>query len=132
MAYLLLFHSHMRWLIVLIALLALIKLAVGWLRGAKFGTLDSGLVAGFSGLMDLQATLGAVLLIWNGLAGTGFPMYRIEHAVTMVLAAGVVHLRSRWKKADDQTRFRNFLLLILLSLVLVWAGVARLPGGWSR
>lgn len=132
MSMILVIHSHTRWLVILVALIAVVKFTVGWLRGGAFKGMDRGLAAGFSGLMDLQATLGLVFLIWNGLAGTGFPMYRIEHAVIMVLAATAGHLPARWKNFPDALRYRNTLFSIVAALVLVYLGVARLPGGWTR
>jgi hypothetical protein len=80
----------------------------------------------------LQVTLGSILLIWSGLAGAGFPVYRIEHAVTMIIAAVVAHLQARWKNADDKTRFRNSLFIILDTLIIIFIGLSFLPGGWSR
>ena len=133
MSILLMLHSIVRWVIVLVAVVAIVKLALGWLRGGAFKGMDRGLVAGFSGLMDLQATLGIVFLLWNGLATEiGFPRHRIEHAFVMIIAAVVAHLPARWKSAADATRFRNSLLAIVVSLVLVYIGVATLPGGWNR
>jgi hypothetical protein len=132
MAFLLSTHSHLRWLILLVALAAIIKFAWGWLRGGAFKGMDRGLAAGFSGLMDLQATLGIILLVWNGLAGAGFPMFRIEHAVTMTVAAVVAHLHAKWKNAEDKIRFRNSLFIIVDTLIIIFIGVARLPGGWGR
>jgi hypothetical protein len=132
MSFLLIIHSYLRWLILIVALVAVIKFAIGWRRGGAFQKMDRGLASGFSGLMDLQATLGLVFLIWNGLAGTGFPMFRIEHAVTMTVAAAVAHLHVLWKNADDKKRFRNLLFIILDTLIIVFIGVARLPGGWGR
>jgi len=44
----------------------------------------------------------------------------------------VAHLHVIWKSADDKLRFRNSLFTILLVLIFVFIGVARLPGGWSR
>jgi hypothetical protein len=131
MALLLSIHSHLRWLILIVALIAAVKFAWGWLRGGAFKGMDRGLASGFSGLMDLQATLGLVFLIWNGLAGAGFPMYRIEHAVTMIVAAMVAHLPMLWKAADDKKRFRNTLFIVLDTLIIVFIGVARLPKGWG-
>jgi hypothetical protein len=125
-------HSHLRWLVLLVAVLAVVKFAVGWLRGSEFKGMDRGLAAGFSGAMDVQATLGLILFIWMGVAGMGFPMYRIEHAVTMIIAAVVAHLPARWKNAADNIRFRNTLFCILGALLLVYVGVMRLPGGWNR
>jgi hypothetical protein len=125
-------HSHLRWLVLFVAILAVVKFAVGWLRGGEFKGMDRGLAAGFSGVLDLQVTLGLILFIWMGAAGAGFPVYRIEHAVTMIAAAVVAHLPARWRNAADDVRFRNTLLCVLGALLLVYVGVARLPGGWNR
>lgn len=129
---LLVIHSILRWVILLVAVIALLKFLVGWLRRGKFQGEDRGLMSGFSGLMDLQATIGIVLLLWGGLAGLGFPRYRLEHGVIMIIAAVVAHLSARWKNADDAVRFRNYFFLIVASLVLVLVGISMLPGGLSR
>jgi hypothetical protein len=93
---------------------------------------ERGLMSGFSGLMDLQAAIGIVLLLWGGFTALGFPRYRIEHGVMMILAAVVAHLSVRWKNADEPLRYRNYFLVILASLVLVFIGISVLPGGLSR
>ena len=120
-------HSYVRWLIVIVAIIAAVKFAIGWLRGGAFQSMDRGLASGFSGLIDLQVTLGLVYMIWNGLAVAGFPEFRIEHAITMIIAAVVAHLPVRWKDADDKTRFRNSLFIILDVLIIIFIGVVRLP-----
>ena len=125
-------HSGLRWLILLVAAVAIVKFALGWLQGSEFKGMDRGLASGFSGLIDLQTTLGIIFLIWDGLANTGFPMHRIEHGVMMIVAAFAGHLSSRWKNAADNIRFRNSLFLVGGVLVIIFVGVARLPGGWSR
>ena len=89
-------------------------------------------MSGFSGLMDLQAAVGIVLLIWGGLGGIGFPTYRIEHGLIMVLAAVVAHLSSRWRKTDEPLRYRNYFFIILASLTLVLIGISVLPGGLTK
>ncbi len=132
MNFLLTTHSWLRWLIVIIGAVAIVKFAFGWLRGGKFTGMDRGLSSGFSGLMDLQVLIGLIFLFWTGLTGAGFPALRIEHAFTMLISAVVAHLPMRWREAADGLRFRNSLLAILGALVLVYLGVARLPGGWAR
>jgi hypothetical protein len=127
---LLMIHSILRWVIVLVGVGALVKLGIGWLQGQKFGKMDNGLVKGFSGLMDLQMLLGLIYLIWNGVATpVGFPMPRIEHATTLIVAVIVAHLPARWKKAEDKVRFRNSFLAVLVAMLLIGAGVATV-GGW--
>ncbi len=133
MNFLFIAHSYLRWLVLIAALIAVFKFAYSWLRGGEFKGVDRGLASGFSGLLDLQATLGLILMVWSGFAGVGFPMFRIEHATTMIIAAVVAHLPARWKNAADNVRFRNTLFCILGALLLVYVGVMRLPnGGWSR
>jgi uncharacterized membrane protein YphA (DoxX/SURF4 family) len=132
MGFLLMLHSILRWIILLVAVIAIIKFAVSWRRGGEFKGMDRGLTAAFSGLMDLQVALGIVFLLWSGFTSAGFPRYRIEHSLTMSIAAVVAHLSARWKNADAAIRFRNNLLIIIASLVLVVIGISVLPDGLSR
>jgi hypothetical protein len=127
MSALLTIHSYVRWLIVIVAIIAAVKFAIGWLRGGAFKGMDRGLTSGFSGLIDLQVALGLIYLVWNGLAVEGFPAFRIEHAVTMIIAAVVAHLPARWKNVDDKKRFRNSLFIVLDVLIIIFIGVMRLP-----
>jgi hypothetical protein len=126
------FHSIVRWIIVLLALAAALRFAIGWLTGGFFDRSARLLSGLFSGLIDLQAVAGLLLLIWSGMAGAGFPAYRIEHTLTMTAAAVVAHLPSLWKRSADRVRFRNSLIAVLLAMAIIYLGVARLPGGWVR
>jgi hypothetical protein len=132
MSILLMIHSILRWVILTVALIAIVVFLVSWLRRSQLQGVDRGLMSGFSGLMDLQAAIGIVLLIWGGLDGIGFPRYRIEHGLIMVLAAVVAHLSARWKNAEEPLRYRNYFLIILASLVLVMIGISVLPGAFTR
>lgn len=126
-------HSEIRWLIVIVAVVTLVKFLIGWLRDGSFKKFDRILGAAFSGLLDLQGTLGLVFLLWNGLVdGAGFPRHRLEHTGVMIAAMVVGHLGARWKNTEDKIRFRNSFLMILGVLALVFLGVASLPGGWGR
>jgi len=129
MGFVLMFHSILRWIIVVMGLFALVKFLVGWMRKAEFGKMDRGLSAGFSGLIDLQVTLGFIFFFWNG-SVVGYPMTRIEHMITMLVAAVVAHLPSFMKKAEN--KFAVGLLAVIGALVIIFLGVYRLPGGWSR
>jgi hypothetical protein len=125
---LLLIHSFVRWIIILVAVIVIIKFAIGWAANSLFKAMDRGLTSAFSGLMDLQVTLGLIYLIWNGIAVTGFPTYRIEHGVTMIIAAAVAHLPSRFKKINDKLRFQYSLFAVVGSLILVGIGISFVMG----
>ena len=132
MSILLMIHSILRWVILLVAVIAIVVFLVSWLRRSQLQGVDRGLMSGFTGLMDLQAAIGIVLLLWSGFTGLGFPRYRIEHGVIMIIAAVVAHLSARWKSADEPLRYRNYFLIILASLFIVLIGISVLPGGLSR
>jgi len=127
---LLMLHSIVRWLIVVVGVVALVKFIIGLVQKSAFGNMDRGLSSGFSGLMDLQVTLGLLYFLITGFGGLGFPLYRIEHAVTMFIAVGVAHAPSMFKKAPN--KYAVALGAVVGALVLIYIGVARLPGGWSR
>lgn len=128
MTFLLKFHGEMRWLVVLVGAIAIIKFASGWLRGADFEKLDRVLMLVFTILLDLNLLLGLALLF--GLPGEWVP-FRLEHATTMLLAVVAVHLSAMWRGSDDSAKkFRNNLIVILAAMALVAVGVIRLRGGW--
>jgi hypothetical protein len=130
MGLVLMLHSILRWVLVIVGLFALVKFLIGWMRKSEFAKMDRGLQAGFSGLMDLQVTLGFIFFFWSGLTGAGFPMFRIEHMITMLVAAFVAHFPSFKKQAEN--KFAVGFFAVLGALVLVYVGVARLPNGWTR
>jgi uncharacterized membrane protein YozB (DUF420 family) len=123
-------HSIVRWVIVLVALVAVVKFALGWLQKAKVEKNDRALMSAFSGLVDLQALLGAILLFGQGLTNStiGFPPNRIEHAVAMTVVAVIAHLPAMWQKDATATALRNNLLAVVAALALVFVGVSTLGG----
>jgi len=126
--FLLTLHGEIRWLVALVAAAAIVKYVLGLLLNQAYRPVDRGLMAAFTGLLDLNFLLGVILLF--GLGG-GLPMHRIEHAVTMLLAVIVAHSSAAWRKSEDATRkFRNNLIVIVVAMLLVIVGVIRLRGGW--
>ena len=124
-------HSFIRWLIVVVGIVAIVKFTIGLARKSAWGKMDRGLSSGFSGLMDLQVTLGLLYFFITGFGNVGFPMFRIEHMVTMLLAAVACHAPAMFKK-KAWNKHAVALGAIIVSLILVYVGVLRLPGGWSR
>lgn len=128
MGFLLTLHGEVRWLLALLAVIAIVKFAVGFIRKQEYKGLDRGLMSGYTILMDINLLMGLILLF--GLGG-GFPMARIEHATTMILAVGIAHSNAAWRKSDDdQKKFRNNLIVVLVSIALIVVGVLRLRGSW--
>jgi hypothetical protein len=123
-------HSLVRWLVVLAALAAIIKLGLGLAQNASYDDLTRRIMLAFSMAIRLQWVIGIVFLIVMGSAtGFGFRHYW-EHAVTMTVAVGLSEMLSRWKNAPANVRYRNSLLVVIAVLVLVLIGVTLLPQGW--
>ncbi len=135
MTLLLTLHSIVRWLVILSAAAALIKLSFGWAKKQPFDKLASGLTGAFGGLMDTQLLLGGFFFLLSGAAiPGGFSLrYRWEHLSLMLVAVILAHLPALWKKQPDTLRYRNTLFALLAALILVALGVSLLPGNrWLK
>lgn len=120
-------HGELRWLVALVAIAVIIKFLIGWLGKRQYAPIDRTLLLVYTILLDINVLLGLILLLFGG----GFSGPRLEHATTMLLAAIAGHMTSVWRKSTDSTtKYRNQLLLVLLSLALVLLGVWRLRGGF--
>ncbi len=131
MSFLLTIHSINRWLVTLVALTLLIRLVMGLAKKQPFDKNKAILTSLFGGLMDLQLLLGAFFLVLDGIAKTGFPTYRWEHAILMLMSVIIAHLPAMWKNKNDFARTRNTLIAVSISLLFVFLGVSPL-GGWIR
>ena len=128
MGFLLTLHGEVRWLVALVGVLAIVKFGVGWARRTEFKGMDRGLMAAFTGLLDLNLVLGAIVLVSTA---SGSAARRYEHIATMLLAIVAAHTSVIWRRSDDPVRkFRNNLIVVALALLLVAVGVIRLRGGW--
>ncbi len=124
-------HSVWRWVVVAIAIVAIVRFAISWLRGAPENRLDRALMPAFAGSLDLQTLLGITYFIWDGLARNIWPLYRIEHAGTMLIAVVTAHIGTRrWRGAPNPIRARNYLFVVVVVFLLIGAGISRLPQGW--
>lgn len=121
-------HGDIRWLVAIVAAAVVIKFLIGWLGKKQYAPLDKTLLLVYTILMDINVLLGLILLFFAG----GFSGTRLEHATTMVLAAIAAHMTAVWRKStDSSTKYRNQLLMVALSLLLVVMGVIRLRGGFT-
>ena len=128
MEFVLTLHSIVRWLVVIVAVIAVVRYALVMTGRAQPSGMDRGLMSGYTGLLDLNVLLGLILIIV-----LGFTPPRIEHAVTNIIGVAVAHvLAQRAKKIEDaKLKARTSLLGVVISLAIIVVGVA-LIGGWAR
>ena len=130
MDFLFVIHSHLRWVVALVGVVALVRMAAGWALHSAYTALDRVLAISFGHIVAVQVLSGYTYLVWSGVLGAGFPRARLEHAFTMTVAAVLAQLPFLWKGAADGARFRNNTVLHAIVLVLVFTGVVQLRGGW--
>jgi uncharacterized membrane protein YozB (DUF420 family) len=142
----LLIHSTLRWVVLALALVALVRAIRGvagrreWLSG------DQSIGAWFTGSVDLQLLLGLVLYFFLspftreafgdfGAAMRNAPLrfFAVEHIIGMVVVVALAHVgRARTKKLSDAgSRHKAALIFYGLALVVMllsipWPGM---PGG---
>ena len=127
MSMLMTIHGELRWLVALMAVIVIVKFLIGWLGKRTYAPIDRTLLMIFTILLDINVLLGLILLFFGG----GFSGPRLEHATTMILAVIAAHMSAVWRNtADSSIKYRNQMLMVLLSLLLVIFGVFRLRGGF--
>lgn len=115
------FHSWVRWIILIVGFLAVLRGLWGWLRNLAFASADNVLGAAFTGLIDLNVLIGVVLLIVKWSSPDRPSLF---HPVFMILAALVAHAgRALARRSVDGGRHRWQSLSLLVSLVLILIGV---------
>ncbi len=126
-------HSGIRWIIVLMAVIVLIKTLIGWLGSQDYTKLDRQLWLGLVNSAAIQLLLGIVMVIWLLVSGLGFGgvfgLYG-EHVLTNIIAIAILMYAARFKKLSDTLQHRNKFFAVLVSALLIYFAVARV-GGWG-
>lgn len=122
-------HQHFRWIVVLVAIIAVLGFLLTWLQ-KKDSKLDRILMAIFTGCLDLQWLMGAILFVLTA-TSVGLTRKHWEHAFTLTLALVLAHISAKWKSAPTAIRARNYLFITLGVIALIVAGVAVYPTGWK-
>ncbi len=122
-------HSGVRWLVVAVALLALLVNLYALARRSSAKDQD-GLVRDTMRLwtvsLDIQWLLGLVLILAMGV----FTRPQLEHAFANTLAVAVAHAYMAFRKRPNQTRLIANAATIVIAILIIVVAVAMI-GGWS-
>jgi uncharacterized membrane protein len=120
-------HSGLRWLVVVVWVLAIAYLSINLFKGQPYEGNARRFMSAFSITLAIQWLLGLILIVILGV----YTGYQLEHLVTMTLAVLLASLHRRFTQGAAVTaRYRNALFILLGAGMLVFIGVARLPQGW--
>jgi hypothetical protein len=133
--FVLILHNVMRWFVLLLAVLALVRAYWGWFGNRPWTNLDRKAGSYLAIALDIQLLLG-LILYWpfavrlfgdfgNTMSDTAGRFFALEHFLLMFLAVVFVHLGSVFsRKADsDVKKHRTAAIYFSLAVLLVLAGI---------
>ena len=144
-------HSILRWIVLLVALWAIIKMASGRSGNKPFTAADTRPALLFMIFMDIQLLVGLVLYFigpWGikniQAQGMGGVMkdsigrfFAVEHTIGMLLALIFVHIgyAATKKAVDDKAKFNKAFRFFLAALIIIlisipWPFRESLNRGW--
>jgi hypothetical protein len=121
-------HGHWRWVLAVLAIVIIVKYAIGLIQKSRYEGLDVTLGRVFAGAVTVQFVLGLINTVGK-LAGVTGSMYRQawEHVFTGVIITAFAHA------LVPMTRKRGYLIgliITVLSLLLMVVNVISVRGGW--
>ncbi len=125
-------HSMGRWVLLALALIAMVRCGWVWARNGSHEVLDRVALAGFAGAMTVQGGLGLAVLFGFGMLGAGFPLTSIVHGITTCIAIIISFLFLRWNDAPSVVQARNGLFSVGGALACAVIGMLLLPAGLAR
>jgi hypothetical protein len=146
MNFLLFVHNLMRWLVIIMAFLALYNNFTGWRKKRKFTRKDKALNGTFIGTLHLQLLLGIILYYmspivssaWSNFAGAmkkpEIRFWIIEHPAGMILGiiiAQVGNIISK-KGATDEIKFKRAFYFFLIAMLIIMLSLPYVFRGGER
>lgn len=135
-------HSVLRWIILFVSIIVLIKYYLGWFGSKNWAKLDNTLGIVFTTVFDMQLLVGLILYFFvspftqaafsdfgSAMKNPELRFYAVEHLSLMLIALVLVHVgRAKSKKAKaDKLKFRIATIYFSIAMLLVLAGIP-----WAR
>lgn len=135
-------HNLVRWIVLILAVVALARAYLGWLGNRAWTEGDRRVGVFFSSALDTQLLLGLILYIFlsplttqifrNFSAAMSDPAVRffgLEHLLYMLVAVALVHVGTVFSRRAEQpsAKHRNAAIFFSLAVLLI---IIAIP--WSR
>lgn len=118
--YILATHNIVRWIVLIIAILAVVRAIIGYFGKHAWIPADPKIGSWLAMFIDIQLLLGIILIIYNYVSiGTLDPRIWMEHVIPMLLAVIFAHLGSALPKRVDTPHKKHRRALIWRGLTLL-------------
>ncbi len=131
-------HSYLRWIVLILALVAVFKALGGWLGNRRWEASDQKIGGFFVGALDLQFMVGVILFAFlSPITEAAFQdfgaamgnritrFFTTEHTLLMLVSVVMAHVgRARSRRIEDPVkRHKTVAIFFGLSLILMLAGI---------
>ncbi len=127
-------HSFLRWVVLILALITVVKYLIGWLQKKSFTASENKISLFYSIAMDIQLIVGLVLYLFLSPITNTFQIdmkdtfsrfWGMEHLAMMIIAIALVHIgRVMVKKGKtDVAKFSKGSIYFMLSLLIMLASI---------
>jgi hypothetical protein len=134
-------HSWIRWIILILGIIAIIKAYAGWLGNKPYTKGDNAISGAFMGTLHLNLLIGLVLYVFlspivetafqdfgAAMGNSGVRFWAVEHILINIIAVIVATVgRSKAKKAVDAVR-KHKLTAIFYTIAFILL-LSRIPWG---
>jgi hypothetical protein len=127
-------HNIVRWVVLITAILALVRVYMGWLQNRVWAARDRQVSVAFTSALDTQILLGLILFFispWTRALLTGnfsgmisdptMRFFSVEHVPFMIVSVILAHIGSaRARRASDSgVKFRQSAIFFTLSILVI-------------
>lgn len=125
MDFVLILHNIMRWVVVLLAIYALVRMYKGVFGKGEFVEGDRKALSWFSISLDVQLLLGLVLYIGGRWWQNSIRFFAMEHISIMIVAVVLAHLAVVFSKRAETapSKFKRGAIYATLAVLAVLVGI---------
>ena len=137
-------HSWIRWIILILGIIAIFKAYAGWFGNKPYTKGDNGISGAFMGSLHLNLLIGLILYLFlspivesafsdfgAAMGNSNLRFWAVEHILVNVIAVIVAQVgRSKAKKAIDDVR-KHKLTAIFYTIAFILL-ISRIPWGESE
>lgn len=125
MDFVLILHNIMRWVVVLLAIYALVRMYKGVFGNGEFVEGDRKALSWFSISLDVQLLLGLVLYIGGRWWQNSVRFFAMEHISIMIVAVVLAHLAVVFSKRAETapSKFKRGAIYATLAVLAVLVGI---------
>ncbi len=125
-------HNIVRWVVLILGIIVVVRGLLGWFGKREWSTLDRKLGVYFTSSIDVQLLVGLILYVFLSplttsafrdfgavMSNDGLRFFAVEHAVIMLLAVVFAHLGGVYSKRASASKDKYKMAAIWYGLALI-------------